>query len=213
MKYRNIEIHEKDNGYINTKGMACFIDYEICVKSFGEKNGELALLFFLIDYILNDHPRINDNDTISYGLWLLKFVKIDNLYKIYELDDTFESWQEGADNAIYYIEQQKTVCKEEAVEFTVPFFSQYIAISEGVLEGERVQGIRYREPEHMSGWYLTTPKYDGNIANMMVVALQEFVVKRKDLIQFLALPYGYVFEITADDMCQIWRASADPQDN
>jgi len=209
MKYRNIDIVESGIGYIYTRGLINFIKYEIRIKSFDNSHGELALLYFMIDYILNESPKIQNNETISYGLWLLKFVRNNEYYEIYELDDEFKSWQEGADNAIYYIEQQKLVCKEEGAEFKVPLFVQNIAITAGVLEGLRVQGIRYNEPEHMCGWYLTTSDYDGNIRNMKVVSLQALVVGRKDLLQFLALPPGFIFEITENDTYRVSKAPFD----
>ena len=99
------------------------------------------LFYFIIDYILNESSDVYNNETMSYGLWLLKFVKIDKYYEIYELDEHFKEWQEGVIMPFIDIEQQKVVCKDESAEFMVPSFTQKIAISDGVLEGLRVQGI------------------------------------------------------------------------
>jgi hypothetical protein len=213
MLYKEIDISKNINGKITTIGLKSFIDYELSLKSFNNEQGELALLCFLIDYIILKSPIIKNEQSISYGLWLLKFTKVEDYYEIYELDNEFEKWQEGADNAIYYIEQQKVLCKDEQTEFTPPLFTQKLAISKGVLEGMKVQGIRYDEPNQMSGWYLTTPEYDGIITSMSVIDLQELVIKRKDLLQFLALPSGYMFEITENNNCRIYKAPLDPEDN
>lgn len=213
MKYRNIDIIESTDKFIHTQGLINYIEYEVRLKSFGNIQGESALFCFIIDYVLNETPKIYNNETISYGIWLLKFVEFAGYFEIYELDEQFKNWQEGADNSIYYFEQQKAICKDEATEFTVPLFNQNIAISDGVLEGLRVQGIRYNEPEHMSGWYLTTSEYDGDIKNMKVVSLQTLVINRKDLLQFLALPPGFVFEITENNNCRIWKAPVDTNNN
>jgi hypothetical protein len=213
MSYRGIDIYYGNDCFISTRGLNFFIENEIRLKSFGNKEGELALLYYLIDYSIDGSPTINDDETITYGLWLLKFTRVAENFEIYELDELFVKWNEGADNAIYYFEQQKILCMSESAKFNVPLFTQNIAISKGVLEGLRVQGIRYNEPPHMSGWYLTTSEYDGNIENMKVVSLQTLVINRKDILQFLALPPGFVFEITENETCRIWKAPVDVSDN
>ncbi len=109
------------------------------------------------------------DETIAYGLWLLKFTLKNNFFEICELDELFVGWSLGADNAIYYFELQKETCKSENATFSVPLFTQKIAISKGVLEGKNVYGIRYEEPRHMSGWYLTTVDYDNDIKNITVI--------------------------------------------
>lgn len=43
----------------------------------------------------------------------------------------------------------------------------------------------------MSDWYLTT---EDKIKSMSVIAWQEIVIRRRDLLQFLTLPPGYTFE-------------------
>ena len=204
MKYRNTYIGESGD-FLCTRGLENYNQKELWLKSFGNKGGELAFIYFIIDYILNDRRTIKENETMSYGLWLVKFIKAEDHFKIYELDPSFEEWQLGADNAIYYMEQQKLTCKQEGAEFSVPLFTQKIAISNGVLEGLIVQGIRYKEPEHMSGWYLTTSRYNTDIKNMNVVTMQALVVARKDLLQFLALPAGYFFETTEIFSCRIGK--------
>ena len=208
MKYRDIDIVEYGNDSFVTKGINNIIGYDIHLKSCNNQKGELGLLFFLIDYFLNRHPIIRNNETVSYGLWLLKFCLKGNFFQIHELDEAFSGWHEGADNAVYYYELQKQTCEGESAAFCVPLFTQKIAISSGVLEGKNVQGIRYDEPNHMSGWYITTDEYDGNIANMRVIELQNLVVKRKDLLQFLALPAGFFFETLQNNKCYIGKSSA-----
>ncbi len=212
MNHRNIEIF-KLPGFISTRGLVHLTKYEIKLKTFDQNSGEYSLVKYLVDYLIDGKSRVEDGDTISYGLWLLKFIVAENCYQVFELDDQFSEWVEGADNAVYYFEQQKNLCSEEGVSFNMPGFTQKIAISDGVLDEKEVQGIRYLEPEHMSGWYLTTSKYDGNINNMRVVPLQEIVVKRKDLLQFLALPAGYTFGITERNTCWIAKSLPDTEQN
>ena len=213
MLYRTINISETSDNILFTVGLKHYNMNEIQLNFQDNKDGHLILLCYLIDYILDDRPKIKDNDTIPYGLWLLKFCMTSDFFNIFELDELFETWIEGADNAVYYFEQQKALCIEEGTSFSLPLFTQNLAVSSGVLEGTVVQGIRYNEPGHMSGWYLTSPLYDGNIKNMMVIPLQNLVVKRKDLLQFLALPPGYTFEITEDNNCYIQQAPIDITDN
>lgn len=209
MNYRTITIlTDTVRNQLITDGLRSFIRREIILDKIDNPEGELNLLKYIIDYILNEKPTIKEEQTISYGLWLLKFVLEYDNFSIFELDDEFSNWMRGASNAIYYFEMQKTICENENAEFCVPKFTQLIAISDGVMDGDSVQGIRYEEPEHMSGWYLTTAKYDGKISSLNVIPLQNLVIKRKDLLQFLALPPDFVFQTFDDYTCEIRRLSS-----
>jgi hypothetical protein len=212
MKYKEINIIQGD-GIIATENLDHKFYKNVQLKISDDETGTLNLMYFLIDYILKNQPIIRDNHTISYGLWLLKFILVDDRFHIYELDEHFENWIEGASRAIYYLELQRSVCKEEKAQLNVPLFTQKIALSKGVLEGNLVQGIRYPSEGNMCGWYLSTSEYDRNIKNMTVVDLPIFVVKRSDLIQFLGLPCGFVFEVFDNNSCQIWTIPEHTQNN
>lgn len=74
-----------------------------------------------------------------------------------------------------------------------PAPDQLVVISEGVYEGDVVEGVRYPSPEHMSGWWLTTDRYDGNIKSLKNVHFRHIAEMRPDISDFLRLPFGYRF--------------------
>jgi hypothetical protein len=75
----------------------------------------------------------------------------------------------------------------------LPKPDQLVVISEGVYEGDMVEGVRYPSPKHMSGWWLTTDRYDGNIKSLKTVHFHHITERRPDLSGFLGLPFGYRF--------------------
>ena len=48
----------------------------------------------------------------------------------------------------------------------------------------------------MSGWWLITEKYDGNIESLKHEHTYHVTAARPDLASFLALPYGFRFDLT-----------------
>lgn len=70
---------------------------------------------------------------------------------------------------------------------------QLVVISEGVYEGDVVEGVRYPSPPHMSGWWVTTNRYKGNISSLKTVHFRHVAETRPDLARFWPLPFGYRF--------------------
>jgi hypothetical protein len=64
-----------------------------------------------------------------------------------------------------------------------------------VREGDHVEGVRYPSPEHMSGWWITTDRYDGDIKSLTLHHLHHLVQWRPDIAPYLALPFGYRFAL------------------
>ncbi|WP_207221120.1 immunity protein Imm33 domain-containing protein [Pseudoduganella lutea] len=75
----------------------------------------------------------------------------------------------------------------------LPRSDQLVVISDGVYEGDAVEGVRYPSPEHMSGWWLTTDRYDGDIKSLKTVHFYHIAQFRPDLNDFLGLAFGYRF--------------------
>lgn len=75
----------------------------------------------------------------------------------------------------------------------LPAPDQLVVISEGVYDGDVVEGVRYPSPKHMSGWWLTTNRYDGDITSLKTVHFAHIAEKRPDISDFLRLPFGYRF--------------------
>ena len=96
------------------------------------------------------------------------------------------------------MEQEHNFVSEIKVDATwsdrpLPALDQLVVMSEGVYEGDVVEGVRYPSPEHMSGWWLTTNRYDGDIKSLKTVHFSHIAEKRPDITDFLRLPYGYRF--------------------
>jgi hypothetical protein len=68
-----------------------------------------------------------------------------------------------------------------------------VVISDGVFDGDHVQGVRYPSPEHMSGWWITTDRYDGKVSSLKTIHAYHLTRERPDLAPFLALAVGYRF--------------------
>jgi len=75
----------------------------------------------------------------------------------------------------------------------LPKPDQLVVISEGVYEGDVVEGVRYPSPEHMSGWWLTTNRYDGDIKSLKSVHFHHVAECRPDLFDFFGLLFGHCF--------------------
>lgn len=93
----------------------------------------------------------------------------------------------------------KECCQHYEAEYCPVEAAQLVAISKGVLEGRRpVEGVRYPSPKHMSGWWLTTDEYDGDIDSIVTVHFEHIIEARPDLAIYMALPHGYRFDLGGD---------------
>jgi hypothetical protein len=89
--------------------------------------------------------------------------------------------------------EQRELCTAVGARFDPPSPEMLVVISDGVYEGDSVQGVRYLSPPHMSGWWLTTGRYDGSTQSLKPVHLRHVYETRPDLARYLALPFGYRF--------------------
>lgn len=58
-----------------------------------------------------------------------------------------------------------------------------------------MQGVRYPSPEHMSGWWVTTDRYDGDVRTLRHEHLYHLTAARPDLARYVALPFGFRFDL------------------
>lgn len=190
---RNIVISIEAN-YLVTKGLLDFIGFEISLLVKNEVIDQYTeLLEYLINYIIDHKPLINNEQTIAYRSWLLKFVIEDNLLNLYEVKKDGEGFDEGADYTINVINEQSFECMKYNVLPSFPTFSQMIIISKGVIDGEQIDAVRYQSPTHMTGWWLTTDYYDGNTSSLETIHYYHIAFKRPDIVKYLALPFGFRF--------------------
>ncbi|NOH26381.1 immunity protein Imm33 domain-containing protein [Vibrio europaeus] len=94
---------------------------------------------------------------------------------------------------------QKDCCKHYQTTYSPIEPAQLVTISKGIYEGVTpVEGVRYPSPSHMSGWWLTTDEYDGNISSMVTVHFEHIMEKRPELAIYMALPFGYRFYLGSE---------------
>jgi hypothetical protein len=101
----------------------------------------------------------------------------------------------GVTLTLTYWRDQHEVCHRFGGEFAPPLADQFVVVSEGVMEGDPVQGVRYPSPEHMSGWWISNDRYNGDFETLRCEHLYHATAARPDLARFFALPYGFRFDL------------------
>jgi hypothetical protein len=153
-----------------------------------------AFLQFVVRYMEQTDARIKPGETLTYGYWLTKFERArDDYLEVWEYNANATKFIDGGALALTYWRDQHDFCVEVGAQFAPPRADKKAAISAGVYEGEPVEAVRYPSPEHMSGWWLTTDRYNGDIKSLQVVHLYHVSAARPELVRYLALPYGWRF--------------------
>ena len=91
------------------------------------------------------------------------------------------------------VNQQKDFCGTYNVDLESAKLDQLVVVSEDVFNGALVEGVRYDSSDNMSGWWLTSKSYSGNTDDLKLEHISHIYEKRKDLIKFLGLPFGFKF--------------------
>jgi len=151
-------------------------------------------LNYVTHYVTTSGKRIGSGETMAYGYWLVKFERAD--------DNTLETWEykadasgfvKGANLTLRYWRDQHIACKLHEAAFTPPRPDKLTVVSAGVLEGAPVEGVRYPSPDHMSGWWITTDQYNGDIKTLKHEHTYHVTAARPELAKYLALPDGFRF--------------------
>ena len=166
-----------------TQGLNTLVTKEFLVNKGNYSINDVRLI---IDYIithLNDSNRvINNNETFSCGSWLIQFIIENEYIKILELEDLDKNGNNIFDfslsTTIRIYKEQFELCESKGVLPFIPRINQKIAISEDIYSGSEVNAVRYESPNHMSGWYLTSNNYDGEI-NSLKVDYLFYIIKRR----------------------------------
>ncbi|MEO6394170.1 MAG: hypothetical protein ABIP75_20115 [Pyrinomonadaceae bacterium] len=155
-------------------------------------------LIFIADYLETTGNQIQSGETMAYGYWLVKFEAIEtDALEVWEYDDETIDFAKGASLTLRYWKDQHAICEKYGAAFEPPRPDRLTVISPGVLEGLPVYGVRYPSPSHMSGWWITTDQYDGNISNLTHEHTYHITAARPELAPYLALPYRYRFDLSA----------------
>ena len=162
-----------------------------------------ALIRTIINYVEDTRKQLGAGETFGYGYWLVRFEESPSeRLAISEYSADASGFVPGANLALRYWREQHEVCDRFAAQYTPPRADQMVAISVGVYEGDAVQGVRYAAPDHMTGWYLTTERFDGDVNTLTVEHLYHLTATRPDLARYVALPPGYCFDTTTGE--DVW---------
>lgn len=193
INYSLIELKE----LIITQGIKDSLGKEFCINKGDYSQQDIELIInYIISYIETENVKIKDGETIGLGSWMVKFI-FNNLYiELHELKEVINSNNKyvfSLNNTIRIFKNQLMFCKEYNLKADIPKIGQKITVSKEIYEGSEVNGVRYESPSHMSGWYLTSNEYNGDIKTLVVDHLYHILNERPDLVKFLALPVGYRF--------------------
>jgi hypothetical protein len=202
VKIKNLKSHF----LVRTAGLTSLADSEISVEVAEASLVPMAeeFLQYVSNYLASSGKQIRSGETLAYGYWLVKFEAAD--------DGSLETWEynaqatafvRGANLTLIYWRDQHFICDEHQAEFRPPRPDRLIVVSKGVLEGMPVEGVRYPSPEHMSGWWLTTDEYDGNIESLRHHHIYHVTAARPELAKYVALPEGFRFKL-ANRAVEVW---------
>lgn len=179
-------------------------DVELRVPELSWIDDGRTLLGTLVDYVESTGRTLLAGETFGYGYWLIRFDSAaSGRLSISEYAADASRFISGADLTLRYWREQHQVCERLGAPFSTPRADQLIAISAGVYEGDSVQGVRYHAPDHMSGWYVTTNRFDGDMSTLVIDHLYHLTAMRPDLARFVALPPGYRFD-TSNGEDDVW---------
>jgi hypothetical protein len=160
-------------------------------------------LRYVARYVEDQSVTLKKGETLAYGYWLTRLEEADaRTLEVWEYNREATHFVRGATLTLTYWRDQHEVCRRFAAgAFEPPRPDRLVVVSEGVFEGDAVQGVRYISPEHMSGWWITTDRYDGNVKSLKQEHLYHLTARRPDLAPYIALPYGFRFDFaTREDV-------------
>lgn len=195
----------RNGQYLVTQGLKKLKGFElrVLVREHSEESYS-RVLTYVCDYLISESVNIVNEETIAFHSWLLKFkLEEAEIVDLWEASDGGDSFLQGVDYALTVVQEQEEECRRRNVTPLFPTFGQKIVISKGVYEGCGVDAVRYSSPKHMTGWWVTTDLYDGNIESLMTVYFYNLAFKRPDILKYFALPFGYRFYIT-DEEKDVW---------
>jgi hypothetical protein len=188
-----------------TEGLTAIGHPELVVEVHDSELTEESERFlkYVSDYVTNSGATLQSGETMAYGYWLTKFENGG--------EGRLETWEYGADASEFvkgacltfrYWRDQNAICEKYGADFAPPRADKLSVISQGVLEGLPVQGVRYPSPDHMSGWWITTDEYDGDVATLRHEHTYHVTSARPELAKFLALPPGFRFDLSSSE--DVW---------
>jgi hypothetical protein len=93
------------------------------------------------------------------------------------------------------------LCSRLGVQRQLPAADDMVAVAEGVIEADDVEGIRYTASEELTGWFLMPAAKSTPDEFTLIHAIHLFET-RPDIARFLALPPGWSFDTS--DSGHVW---------
>jgi hypothetical protein len=191
--------HVVDGLRMGTKGLRASGHPEIAVTVGSEAFLPEAdsFLDFVSRYLRESGTVLKSGETLAYGYWLTKFIGTNNGdLEVWEYNSSATEFVAGATLTLRYWREQHELCNRAGAEFSPPRPDRLAVVSPAVLEGAPVQGVRYPSPAKMSGWWITADDYTGDVKMLRNEHLYHITDLRPDLARYLALPYGFRFDLS-----------------
>ncbi|MBI2392836.1 MAG: hypothetical protein HYV09_24840 [Deltaproteobacteria bacterium] len=168
--------------------------------------GVSRLVRFVASYLVESGRVLRDGETVAYGTWLLKAVRAGEFLELHEFEPRTQGFVPTISSAVRLREQQDQKCREHGLVCDPPTFHQKVAISEGYEQpGVVLEGVRYHAPPHMSGWYITTDSFSGNVGELRGIHAWHVVAHaRPEVGGLLGLPAGSRFRVERDGQVTAW---------
>jgi hypothetical protein len=156
-----------------------------------------TFLDFVVRYLSESGSMLKSGETLTYGYWLTKFIgTAEGNLEVWEYNRSATEFVPGATLTLEYWKEQNELCNRVNAEFSPPRPDMLTVVSPAVLEGAPVQGVRYPSPAQMSGWWITADDYIGDVKMLRNEHLYHVTDLRPDLARYLALPYGFRFDLS-----------------
>lgn len=197
-------ILNESNGYIYTKEAEAhqLLNLKIKISDARLIPGIKSFVEHVFSYQVDFNKKIENDETLNYGIWIVKFIEIQDYLEVYELSEDSECFVEGIARAVQTHMEQKYICNDFSVEFDPPYGNSMVTIAKSLDEKDAVfQGIRYIYNKEHSGWLLY--KQDEDLENvneddLLQMPLYEFLENRFKVSCFFGLPYGFHLIVEED---------------
>ena len=203
ISYSLTELNDK----IVTSGFNDLIGREFCIRKGDYSQSDVRLVTDdIFNYLTVEKRKINDRETYGFGSWMLQFVFNEMYIEVHELKDVVDGENVyGFDLtlSITFFRSQTELCFFKNVSPNIPLIGQKIVISREIYHGAEVNAVRYPSRDHMTGWFLTSNTYNGDINSLLVDHLYHLLKARPELAKFLGLPPGFRFYKDKDEE-EIW---------
>lgn len=174
----NYSILEVEKEFV-TVGLSSVFGREFSINSLGlsTTDAEVAINYIL-KHFDKEQSEIKDLETFGFGSWLIQFVYNGAYKELHELKSAHNGvnqYEFDLSDTMKFYNGQIAICNQHSVVPIFPLIGQKIPISKEIYHGSEVNGVRYDSESHMTGWYLTSNSYVGDISSLAVDHLYHLI--------------------------------------